>query len=223
MIINASYNGIGGRVHEVLEIIREQKDKDPNYKVIDLGASANNWAWEALDATVDILPQESLDNKKHFQGNLNHLEVWSDLLDYVSVNGKFDFAICTHTLEDISNPGLVAKQLPRIAKSGFVSTPSKFVECGRWGASYMGWYHHRWIFNYETDKIVAYPKMTCIEYYDYFDKISCFSDRNVEELSYFWENNIELEIIQDDFFPENNLYDLYQRLIPRDSENPLHS
>ena len=39
------------------------------------------------------------------------------MLEIVSKSGKYDFAICRHTLEDIENPQFVTKKLQQVAKA----------------------------------------------------------------------------------------------------------
>jgi SAM-dependent methyltransferase len=61
----------------------------------------------------------------------------------------FDFVIASHILEDVRDPVRVCAELSRIAKAGYVETPSMFVELTRgvdpWGSAYVGYYHHRWL------------------------------------------------------------------------------
>lgn len=47
---------------------------------------------------------------------------------------KLDFAICTHTLEDLDNPGPVWELLPVVARRAFVAVPSKHAELRRHAA-----------------------------------------------------------------------------------------
>jgi SAM-dependent methyltransferase len=59
---------------------------------------------------------------------------------------QFDFAVCSHTLEDVRDPIRVCRELSRIAKAGYVEVPSRLVEQaygveGPWA----GWGHHRWL------------------------------------------------------------------------------
>lgn len=59
----------------------------------------------------------------------------------------FDYATCTHVLEDVRDPIWVCSEIRRIAKAGFISTPSRVVEQSR-GVEhplYAGYYHHRWL------------------------------------------------------------------------------
>jgi SAM-dependent methyltransferase len=61
-------------------------------------------------------------------------------------DGQFDFAICSHTLEDIRDPVRVCQELARVARAGYVEVPSRLEEQSpmedRPG---VGWSHHRWL------------------------------------------------------------------------------
>jgi SAM-dependent methyltransferase len=61
----------------------------------------------------------------------------------------FDFAIASHILEDVRDPVRVCRELSRVAKAGFVETPSVYLELTRGvdprGRRYVGYYHHRWL------------------------------------------------------------------------------
>lgn len=212
MITEVQLGSIHGRDGDVNEHIRKLKEVTPNYKVIDIGASANFWC-EHVTAAVDIVDLGKGD-VSCFTGNINLFEVWSSLLVYVDKYGKFDFSICTHTLEDISNPYLVAQMLTRIAKRGFVAVPSKHVECKRVGAmtGCRGWLHHRWIFNYEKNKVVGYPKLPFTEYLESLDKVA--EQGSSEELSFYWEDSCDIEIVNNDYFPsEEAAVRMYDALI----------
>ena len=61
-------------------------------------------------------------------------------------DGQFDFAVCSHTLEDVRDPVFVCKELQRTARAGYIEVPSRIEEhmtglSGDWP----GWAHHRWI------------------------------------------------------------------------------
>lgn len=59
---------------------------------------------------------------------------------------RFDFAICSHTLEDVRDPVWVCAELSRVAKAGYVETPSRLEEQS-WGVQgeWTGWGHHHWM------------------------------------------------------------------------------
>jgi hypothetical protein len=61
-------------------------------------------------------------------------------------DGQFDFAVCSHTLEDVRDPVFVASELQRVARAGYVEVPSLREELtygiqGPW----VGWGHHHWL------------------------------------------------------------------------------
>jgi hypothetical protein len=123
MIYNQKFTSIGDRT-DVLQLLSELKSNKPNFTLIDVGASANPWTRGFVTHIVDIesgpLPA------KYFTGNISDYEVWNQVLEYIKQHGKFDFANCTHTLEDISAAKLVCAMLSKIANQGFVAVPSKF-------------------------------------------------------------------------------------------------
>jgi hypothetical protein len=205
MISNVKY-GNGDR-SEILNYLKSIKENNKNFKIIDIGGTYDGWSWPVLDAIVDI--NKCQDNRvKQFQFNICDHDSWSDLIDYVKQNGKFDFAICTHTLEDLSNPLLVCQQISKIAKSGYVAIPSKFIELSRLsqtglevninGKGFRGYIHHRWIFQIENNKFIAYPKLNFLDADDFFDSIAKL-DLSIRDLNFMWENKLELNIINNDF------------------------
>jgi hypothetical protein len=65
---------------------------------------------------------------------------------------QFDFAVCSHTLEDVRDPIRVCEELSRVAKAGYVEVPSRLEEqspmTDRPG---IGWTHHRWLIDVDQD------------------------------------------------------------------------
>jgi SAM-dependent methyltransferase len=59
---------------------------------------------------------------------------------------KFDFVICSHTLEDVRDPVWVCSEISRIGKAGYIETPSRLEEQS-WGVTgpYVGRHHHHWM------------------------------------------------------------------------------
>jgi hypothetical protein len=60
--------------------------------------------------------------------------------------GQFDFAICSHTLEDVRDPVWACAELQRVARAGYVEVPALREELtygiqGPW----VGWGHHHWL------------------------------------------------------------------------------
>jgi hypothetical protein len=65
---------------------------------------------------------------------------------------QFDFAVCSHTLEDVRDPVFVCSELSRVAKAGYVEVPSRLTEQsfgiqGPW----VGYGHHHWLIELAAD------------------------------------------------------------------------
>ena len=210
MIKQLKYNSTEERHSEVLSYLANKPTKQT---VIDVGASLNPWGQSFITATVD-LNEASLIDTTHFRGDINNIHVWDGVLDYVAKNGKFDFCICTHTLEDISNPIFVVNMLSKIANEGFVAVPSKYVESRRNGGPCRGWLHHRWIFNNENEKVIAYPKLPSTEHLECLDQVALEYGQHNSELSFFWEGVCDIEAVNGDFFPSDAFaLNIYKNLL----------
>ncbi len=72
----------------------------------------------------------------------------------------FDFATCSHTLEDIRDPLFVCSELMRVAKAGYIETPSRLVEsCVGWESeNFAGLGHHRWLIDYHPGRLTFTQK-----------------------------------------------------------------
>jgi Methyltransferase domain len=67
---------------------------------------------------------------------------------------QFDFAICSHTLEDVRDPVWVCSELQRVAAAGYIEVPALREELtygiqGPW----VGWGHHHWLVLSSDDSI----------------------------------------------------------------------
>lgn len=63
---------------------------------------------------------------------------------------RFDFAVCSHTLEDVRDPLWVCSELTRVAKAGYVEVPSRLEEQSYgFQGPWVGWGHHRWLVDLE--------------------------------------------------------------------------
>jgi len=209
-IYDVKYNGFRGVGQcvetnlyrtNVIEFVKNQKKLNPNYRVVDIGGYASGWSSEITDAIIDI---NYTDNNKfiQFNGNICYSNIWMTVMkEYVDKNGKFDFSICTHTLEDIASPKFVCDWIEKISDEGFIAMPSKYIELSKKCEGYSrGYMHHRWIFNHENNIIKAYPKLPFLEHYPLCDKIS---DKWIlgenDELQWFWKEKTGLTVMNEDF------------------------
>jgi hypothetical protein len=109
--------------------------------VLDVGGATNRIA--RADVVIDVLPGADV------QRDICDREPWP--FD----DGHFDFAVCSHTLEDVRDPIWVCAELQRVAKAGYVEVPSRLEEQS-WGVhgEWAGWSHHRWLIDVVEDGLV---------------------------------------------------------------------
>lgn len=60
---------------------------------------------------------------------------------------QFDFVLCKGTLEDLRDPIWVCQEMIRVAKSGYIETPTRIIESmiGIERSRYCGHSHHHWL------------------------------------------------------------------------------
>ena len=187
---------------EVREYLSLQKFK----RVLDVGYSANSWSKPFVTHTIDIMAASMVDSLGviQFFGDANEPDVWELIKEDVEKHGPFDFCIASHVLEDIVNPVYAATKISQVCSAGFVSVPSKFLECTRHiESTYRGFIHHRYIYNAEGDTLVGYPKLNFIEYDSRFDTVSEQLTRDNLELQLWWEDKINLKIVNGNFMGPN--------------------
>jgi len=154
-----------GDVQAVLDRIQ------PGDRVLDVGGWAcpfnrANWILDAepyetrgFYATIGM-PASQGGAEEHFtketwvQRDICAREPWP------FADKSFDFAICSHTLEDIRDPLFVCSELIRVAKAGYIEVPSRLSETCR-GAEHprvAGLSHHRWLIEATANHLQFTPK-----------------------------------------------------------------
>lgn len=191
-----------GRLHDndgILGVLSRNKSADPSFTVIDVGASANPWTASVLDATFDNHPNASA--KRHFHGDANGTEDWKQVLEYVEEYGRFSYAVCTHTLEDLAYPMVALDMLPRIAEAGYVAVPSHYRELTRGvEGPWRGYIHHRWMFFAADDTLGLAPKIPYLEYSG-----SNFPARpdDMTELRIEWQGHLKYSVLNNGYLGPN--------------------
>jgi hypothetical protein len=125
--------------------------------VVDVGGGAA--PFPRADHVIDALPIESAglgsDGNSHQALNATpryNRERWTqlDLCDrraWPFADKTFDFAICSHLLEDVRDPTWICSELRRIAKAGNMEEPSRVEEQSKGveNPRHAGYGHHRWL------------------------------------------------------------------------------
>jgi hypothetical protein len=141
--------------HRILERLR------PGDVVLDIGG----WA-RPFNRADYVLDQEPYETRGYYglppQGDEPERftrETWiqRDICSHEPFpfrDKEIDFAICSHTLEDIRDPLWVCSEMVRIAKAGYVEVPSRAAESSRGvEPGQAGWSHHRWLIDITEGQI----------------------------------------------------------------------
>lgn len=224
MLIKKGIGKMNAHYNWAFEYFENNFDKEKrNYRILDVGAAASPWAIDWLTHIADVFTDpkyiEKFNDKdiKVFRVNIEDSLEWDEILKDVKKNGKFDFVICSHTLEDLNNPSIACKMINKIGKAGFVSMPSKYAEQtvfeGKEGMQYKGYHHHRWIYSIKNDTLIGYPKMN---FFDYIDMNGVDWNAAIHtEIAFMWENNFDYEFVfpdqlLDNRYGPNRVYELYE-------------
>ncbi len=68
-------------------------------------------------------------------------------------DSAFDYVICSHVLEHVEKPALLIAELMRVAKRGYIETPSEIAE------RIYGWPYHHWVVNKIDGRLVLQEKV----------------------------------------------------------------
>ena len=202
--------------------------RDNPQTIVDVGGAMGSWvdADEGINVTayLDCNATQYLSGKTNaflFDGNISDSEGWEGILREVDSFGKFDFGVCTQTLEDIRNPSLVLQMLPKVAKAGYIDVPSKYHEfricelpdpVSSWGidSHILGYSGHRWIMNMVNKTLEMYPKLPFIEH---LTALQWLRESPAEKLMlcFWWKDDIPFRIVGDDFLGPNppSIYKMY--------------
>jgi hypothetical protein len=121
--------------------------------VLDVGGWAKPFA--RADWVLDLLPYETRGLYGYEQGDSDverfSADTWveRDICarePWPFTDKQFDFAICSHTLEDIRDPVWACQELQRVAKAGYIEVPSRVQEqAPHIQGAHAGWGHHHWL------------------------------------------------------------------------------
>jgi len=125
--------------------------------VVDVGGGAA--PFPRADCVIDAMPFASLGggsdgniherlgiSPRYSEGRWIQIDL-CDRRPWPIADKSFDFAICSHLLEDIRDPIWICSELRRIAKAGYIEVPSRVVEQSKGieNPRHAGYYHHRWL------------------------------------------------------------------------------
>ena len=134
----------------------------PDKLVVDVGAGYSPWKYATEFVDREAWPAIVATGKP-----LHVLDVELDRLPYA--DKSVDFLYCRHTVEDLHNPTLLLREINRVAKAGYIETPSPLAEMCR-GVNQgliRGYPHHHWFAWCESGALTLMPKLTAVEIIDF--------------------------------------------------------
>jgi ubiquinone/menaquinone biosynthesis C-methylase UbiE len=116
----------------------------------------------------------TLEEKSKLQ-NYKVANVSVDVLPYS--NKEFDFVYCRHVIEDLWNPSHCLNEISRVAKEGWIETPSPLCEMTKnvdgsesVTTPWRGYAHHRYMVWNDNDVLKILPKFPMVDYYTNFNQ-----------------------------------------------------
>lgn len=196
-MLTINYGTIEDSRQRTLEKLTKLRGERP-YTVIDVGGSAGgSWSSSVTDMVIDI----NASGPDALNIDVCDYDSWKELESIVAATGKFNYSICTHTLEDLYDPIITLKKLPRIAERGIISMPSILTELSNIESSmWLGYIHHRWIFHEENGKILIIPKLPLIES---VAKNRFKPKAHLAEITFEWENEINYTMFMNNYLGPN--------------------
>ena len=137
--------------------LRRRFGKPSTRRVLDVGSGHRPHD----DAThlVDLLPEDNSERGKPIRRvGLPLLLATVEALPFK--DKTFDYVYASHVLEHTEDPEAACRELIRIARAGYIETPSPFYEQGyNYPRADRGWPFHRWfVYLGEGDTLTFEPK-----------------------------------------------------------------
>ena len=185
------------------EIIRKFRISSKD-KILDIGGSMKQHEAIKIHTLVDIIhPEEAPYGASKLRAdNFVKLDITREKLPFK--DNEFDFCLCTHTLEDLSHPFLVLDEMSRVAKRGYIATPSmgkdmvfSHFDITNWltGSRRLpGKAHHKWFFIKKRKKLQIISKNCPILYTSRFHIVGWEGE---SEMRYYWEGEIDYTVKND--------------------------
>lgn len=146
--------------HPVPEVIDWLCNRLPDgARVLEIGPGTVPFA--RADVFVDFVDVDTVPKHK-----LIKCDVANDPLPFP--DKSFDFVVCRHTLEDMWNPFPICAEMSRVAKAGYVETPSPLAELCRGvdgsAPPYRGYHHHRFVVWNDGEELKFVSKYPLVEH-----------------------------------------------------------
>ena len=175
------------------------------YNVLEVGGGSNP------DKRAHTVVDKYVDDNTHRSGNLKVLKnqrfLQADGENLPFADQEYDYVICRHVLEHVEHPHLFVQEQARVAKMGYMETPSLM---GEYLAPKQS---HKWLLQDIDGKIVMYEKslLNFTTWADFGEaflyylpktslgfKILERTHASIITMNYEWKDSIEILVNPDD-------------------------
>jgi SAM-dependent methyltransferase len=172
-------------IPQIQEYVRSSISQDEK-KIVDVGAG-----YSPLEFSTDII--DYLVYPEFKDRTVHKVDICRE--EFPFPENTFDYAYCRHTIEDIFDPEFTLQEIRRIAKRGWIETPSSLIEILR-GVDgefpdWRGYHHHRYILWHKDNTYHILPKYPIIEYIDFKPEFEKKLIQIADSNPFFWNNYFE--------------------------------
>lgn len=218
MPLTITYGPTKDNRERILQTLLQRKQDTPGYRVLDVGGIAGGgWSAPVADLVIDI---NAPNTDTSLSIDICNADAWAPLFEHVTQHGRFDYTICTHTLEDVYDPFVTLNNLPKVAKAGIITMPSmqtevSHVESPHW----IGYIHHRWLYDHADGRMLIAPKISALEALCLGRNLPFIKAR--EEIQYHWEDDIPYTMFMNNYLGPNvqTVVSEYVKLLNRHTVN----
>ena len=133
--------------------------------VIDVGSGQN--PHPRANVLCDLFVRDNTERASGGGLRVDRPLVVADATRTPFADGTFDFVFCSHLLEHMEDPGALLRELQRIARAGYIETPSPLYE------RLYGWRFHRWLVGGDGERLRLEAKTRDLvdeELHDWFEQ-----------------------------------------------------
>lgn len=184
---------------------------------------------------ANVLAEKNIESNYHRGGDLRifphqkFVEADGEHLPFK--DGEFDYVVCNHVLEHVEDPISFISELQRVAKGGYIETPS-FI-----GESLFPKESHKWLCLEIDNKIVLYEKKNVPPFYPDFGttflnylpyccvalRIFYLANHQIHTMRYEWRDGIDILVNPEDeyysrFFTQPWTDEMRDQIFPRRSK-----
>ena len=110
----------------------------------------------------------------------------------------FDYVICSHVLEHVEDPNRFISELTRVARRGYIETPSEI------GERIYGWHYHNWVINLVDGCLMLRKNEKKSQFGQLFHRLAAtdkhwkrfhITHHHLFLVQYEWEDEIDYKIL----------------------------